>query len=129
MRLSNEWNDREYREAYASSKMDTVLAMQIRVLREQRGWTQAELAMRMGTRQSRVSTMENCNYGGLTLRTLKRLAAVFDVPLEVSFGKWDSVMQYETRDQMERESYQSADAVDPVEAEGRTSQAPASTRD
>jgi len=80
------FQDKDYRHAYAESFLDTFIATQIRVLREQREWTQADLAEAAEMKQSRISTIENANYSGWSLSTLKRLARAFDVPLFVSFG-------------------------------------------
>ena len=100
--------EREYREAYAASELDTLLAMQIRVLREQRGWTQAQLAERAGMKQARISAMEDVNYQAWSVRTLKRLAAAFDLPLMVSFGDWLRVGIGHGRKGLERDSFDAA---------------------
>jgi transcriptional regulator with XRE-family HTH domain len=84
--------DKEYRHAYAESFLDTFIATQIRVLREQRELTQAELAELVGMKQSRISTVEDAAYSGWTLSTLKRLARAFDVPLSVSFGTFGRLL-------------------------------------
>lgn len=54
-------------------------------MRQDRGWSQKELAERAGTTQEGVSRLENPNYGKFTLTTLIRLASVFDVGLDVDF--------------------------------------------
>ncbi len=67
--------------------MDKTLAFQIRTLRDNEGWTQAEFAERLGIRyQNNVSArLENPNYGKHTLTTLKKIAAACDVGLVVWF--------------------------------------------
>ncbi len=79
------FHDREYRHAYIDEFLNTSIASQIRALREQRGWTQNELATRADTMQSRISALENVNYGSWTISTLRALAEAFDVTLAVCF--------------------------------------------
>ncbi len=83
--LQREFQDPEYKRAYAEDYLNSRIATQLKVLREQRGWTQAELAERAGMEQSRISTMEDVNYNRWTISTLKRLAAAFDLCLSVNF--------------------------------------------
>ena len=75
---------KEYREAF-SSDVGTGIAFQVKLMRENRGWSQSDLADRLGTNHSRISRWENPNYGRYSLTTLKALAAVFDVALLVKF--------------------------------------------
>jgi transcriptional regulator with XRE-family HTH domain len=76
---------KEYREALAIEHVNTTLAIQIRKLRENRGWTQNELAEHLGKHQETVSQWENPDYGRHSMTTLKELAATFDVALLVKF--------------------------------------------
>jgi transcriptional regulator with XRE-family HTH domain len=73
------------RHAYVEAEVATALAHQIRVLRQQRGWTQRELAHRLGTTQAAISRLEDPAYGKPTLKTLMDLAKVFDTGLQVRF--------------------------------------------
>ena len=75
--------DEEYRHIFVNEPIG--LALQIRSMREARGWTQEELASRVGCKQSTVCQWENPDYGRFTLPSLRRLARVFDVVLEVAF--------------------------------------------
>ena len=85
-RLKKEFSDKEYRHAYVDEFLNSYIATQIKVLREQRGWNQEKLAQEAGMKQSRISVLEDVNYYSWSLSTLKRLAKAFDVPLNVSFG-------------------------------------------
>lgn len=70
--------DEEYRRAIADDA-GTGLAFQIRALREKRGWTQDQLAQRLGKRQETICLWENPDYGNYTYKTLKSLAGAFDL--------------------------------------------------
>lgn len=73
------------RDAYLQAEVVTALAHQIRAIRSQRGWTQLDLAKRLGTTQAAVSRLEDPSYGRLTLKTLMDLSRVFDTGLQVKF--------------------------------------------
>ncbi len=77
--------DKTYRDLFVTEQIDTGLSFQIRAMRQARGWTQEELAARIGMKQEGVSRLESLDYGRFTLTTLKRLASVFDVALVVRF--------------------------------------------
>lgn len=61
------------------------LAENIIRLRMQRGWTQEELAQRMGTGQANISLLEH-GLSNPTLETLRKLSEVFDVELTIRLG-------------------------------------------
>lgn len=88
----NRLQRKEFRDAFVSSHLAHGLAHQIRALRTQRGWTQGELAARLGIKQqSAVARLEDPSYGRLSLATLLKLSSVFDVALSVrflSYGKF-----------------------------------------
>ena len=92
MTRREKFTDREYRASYAESFLDTFIATQIKVLREQRNWTQQQLAEAGGMQQSRISALEDANYSRWSIATLKRLARAFDVPLNVSFGTFGALV-------------------------------------
>lgn len=81
-----------FRDAYVSAHLTQGLAFQIKALRTQRGWSQKELATRLGLNgQSAVARMEDPSYGKLSIATLLKLSSIFDVALSVrfnSFGKF-----------------------------------------
>ena len=62
------------RHAYVQAEVVTALAHQVRALRIQRGWTQRELARRLGTTQAAVSRLEDPSYGKASVQTLLQLA-------------------------------------------------------
>ena len=78
-------NDAEYADSYDESFLNGYIATQIKVIREQRGLTQGQLAGYVGTTQGGISRVENVNYSSWNVRTLRKLARAFDVRLKVSF--------------------------------------------
>lgn len=84
-RLRNDFKDKEYAHAYVNEFLNTQIATQIRVLREQRDLKQKELAEMVDMKQSRISVLEDVYNEMWSISTLKRLAEAFDVTLNVSF--------------------------------------------
>lgn len=84
-RLRSDFEDPEYRHSYVEADLAARLATQIRRLREDRGWSQKELAQKAGTQQSAISKLEDPGYGRYSLSLLQKLATVFDVALDVTF--------------------------------------------
>lgn len=81
------------KEAYVEAELVNGLAHQIRVLREQRGWTQKELAKRLDTTQNTISRIEDPSYGRYTFRTLLGLGNVFGVALFVRYLPFSKFIQ------------------------------------
>ena len=57
----------------------TPIAIRIKELREQRGWSQADLCRISGTRQATISAIENGHTKGIDFDTLERLAKALEV--------------------------------------------------
>ena len=91
-RLREELRDPELSEGYAESFLDSYIATQIKVLREQAGLSQRGLAELIGTRQGVVSRIENVNYSKWNLSTLKKLGRAFRVRVKVSFETYGSLL-------------------------------------
>jgi transcriptional regulator with XRE-family HTH domain len=90
--LRHDLRQSEFSEGYAESFQDAYVATQIRVLREQNKWTQADLAKEVGTSQTVISRIENVNYSAWNISTLKKLARAFRVRLKVSFETYGSLI-------------------------------------
>lgn len=121
-RLVDDLVDEESRREFANEFLDSRIALQIKALRQQRQWTQAQLAKRAGMRQSQISRLENVNNSSWTIATLKRLAAAFDLPLYVLFPSWSQLVDDSlglSRSSLERPTF----AEDESRARGRQSSA------
>jgi transcriptional regulator with XRE-family HTH domain len=86
--------DKEYRDLFVAEEIATGLPFQIRAMRQARGWSQQELAERLGMTQEGVSRLESLNYGRYTLATLQRLASAFDVALTVRFVPFSELVDW-----------------------------------
>ena len=88
--LVAEFNDKEYAHAYMDEFSNMAIAAQIKVLREQRGWTQTELADKSSMKQERVCALEDVDYDAWTIKTLRKLAKAFDLTVKISFEKFSN---------------------------------------
>jgi ribosome-binding protein aMBF1 (putative translation factor) len=59
------------------------LGDKIRVLRERAGLTQAQLAERIGTQPSQISRIEDADYAGHSVKTLRRIAKALHATLRI----------------------------------------------
>lgn len=79
------WEDQEYRQGVVEAEVEQGIAWQIRINREERGWKQSDLALRMKTGQSAISKLEDPDGGDVQLSTLIKAAHAFDCALVVRF--------------------------------------------
>jgi transcriptional regulator with XRE-family HTH domain len=86
----DEFKDHEFAHAYFDEHLNTFIATQIKVLREQRGLKQEELAKLAHMAQERICVLENVNYTSWTINTLRRIAKALGVRLRVSFETFSS---------------------------------------
>jgi transcriptional regulator with XRE-family HTH domain len=94
-RLTQDLKDREYRHAFVAAHLTNGRAFQIRALREQRQWSQKELAEKTDMKQTRISLLENPDYANVNIETLKRFAKAFDVGLIVRFVPFSDLVKWE----------------------------------
>lgn len=101
--------NREARKAFVEAELVNGLAHQIRILRQQRGWTQQELASKLKTTQTAISRLEDPSYGRFSVKSLLALGDAFDVALHVRFQSFSKFL-FETWDTTEEnfhaESYE-----------------------
>lgn len=88
--LWNELKDPDFAHAYFDEYLNTFIATQIKVIREEQRMTQGELAQAAGMKQERISVLENVNYSSWTIATLRRIARAFGLRLRVSFETFSS---------------------------------------
>jgi transcriptional regulator with XRE-family HTH domain len=89
------------------------------MLREKNGWTQEHLAQRAGSKQETISLWENPNYGSYNIKTLKTLAAAFDVALLVKFVPFSKLVEWNvnlTPDRLAPASFEQDQAMQPNSA-------------
>ena len=94
-KLWRKLRDKAYRDGYTEAQHSIEVPFQIRAIRKARGWTQAQLAKRCGIPQARISHIEQPGRDPLSLRTLYRLAAAFDVGLLVQFVPFSELVRRE----------------------------------
>jgi len=88
--LATEFDDKDYAHAYMETFSNMAIAAQIKALREQRGWTQQQLATQAGMKQARIAVLEDVDYESWTLKNLRKLARAFDLTVKVSFETFSS---------------------------------------
>jgi ribosome-binding protein aMBF1 (putative translation factor) len=64
---------------------DLMLGDKIRELREKHGLTQAKLAEMIGSQASNISRIEDADYEGHSVETLRRIAAALHTKLKIEF--------------------------------------------
>lgn len=103
-----EFQDKETRHIYAENFLNTYIATQLKVLREDREWTQQQLAQETGMKQERISVLEDVNYESWTIKTLKRFAWAYDLVLSIkfeNFGTFFNDYNSFSRDNLKRLSF------------------------
>lgn len=99
-----EWEEKEYRQAYAEAAVEQGIAFQVRINREKRRMTQADLALAIGTKQSAISRMEDPEYGKHSIPQLIKVAAAFDCSLIIKLASF-SCLARESNSLSEDELY------------------------
>jgi transcriptional regulator with XRE-family HTH domain len=121
-KLRPEFQDKEYRDAYAEECLNTMIATQIKVLREQRKMTQGQVAEATGMMQPRVAVLEDSSYENWSVNTLKRFARAFDVALSVKFETFSTLV--EDFEGLSRESLQRPAFIADLRFKSRRPQTP-----
>jgi transcriptional regulator with XRE-family HTH domain len=91
-RLIKELRNKDYRETYAEQHVNSAIAAQISMIREQRGFTQSDLAKILGKQQPAISRLENVN-NGHTVETLRQVANALDCWLSIRLESWGSLVK------------------------------------
>lgn len=116
--LISEFQDAEYRYAYAESFLNAKIAMQVKTLREQREKTQTEVSATMGIKQSGYHRFEDVNHAVWKTDTLWAIARANGVRLNISFETFGSLLDEKkqfTKEKLRRPAFED----DPVFGERR----------
>ncbi len=92
--LWTKFKSRKYRESFVESHLSSTVAAQIQTMRHDRSMTQADLAALSGMKQSRISVLEDPDNKSLSIATLRRIAAAFDVALVIRFVPFSAVARW-----------------------------------
>jgi ribosome-binding protein aMBF1 (putative translation factor) len=76
-----------YRNTFGRTLQQIDLALLVREMRENAGFTQTELAKKVGTTQSVIARLEDAEYAGHSLTMLERIAAACGVGLRLRAEK------------------------------------------
>lgn len=76
--------------ALRQTQEDMELGLKIRRLREDAGLTQMELASRIGTQPSAISRIEDAEYDGHSVETLRKIAHAMHMRLRIEFQPEDA---------------------------------------
>jgi transcriptional regulator with XRE-family HTH domain len=85
----DEWigDDKGFRREIAESALHNAAAQLVYDARSSLGWTQAQLAQRVGSRQSVISRIEDSDYHGHSLSMLQRIAFEMGLEVDIRFRK------------------------------------------
>lgn len=89
-------HSKRYRESFAASVVKRMIPLQVRVLRKQRSWSQAQLAQESRLTQGVISRAEDPEYGNLSVNTLVRIAAGFDCAFVGRFVPFSELAKWYT---------------------------------
>jgi len=90
-RLPAEWQDFEYRHAYASAANTQGIAWQVRVNREQRGLSREALAGTAQLSESDISAIEDPGAETVDLVKLQAIARAFDCAVTVRLDSFEAL--------------------------------------
>ena len=76
--ITEQMKDPEFKKAWDDLDPEFELLASMIKVRERKGITQAELAKRLGTKQSAISRLENGAFSKATVETLKKIADALD---------------------------------------------------
>jgi len=82
--LKEELKNKEFEKSYYEGLEKARIAIEITLFREKKGLTQAKLAELTGTSQSAIARLEDIDYKGYSLSTLRKIADALDLELIVS---------------------------------------------
>lgn len=102
-RLWTKLRNKKYREAFVSEQARRVIPFQIRAIMRKRDISQQELAKKSGLTQGVISRAANPTYGKMTLNTVIRVAAGFDMAflgVFVPFSRLERFFKYLSEEEL-----------------------------
>lgn len=91
---------KDYRDGYLDLKVRAGIAYQMRAIRKELGFSQIEMAKKLGMKQSVVSRLEDIDRGNINVSTLLNIAKQLDVAVVVKFVDYAEFLKT-TRDMSE----------------------------
>ncbi len=85
---------KSYREEFALAMLKRMVPFQIRAIRKKREMSQTELAQSSNLTQGVISRAEDPDYGNLTLNTIGRIAAGFDLAFVGQFVPFSELVKF-----------------------------------
>src|SRR6266496_1761584 len=85
LRLISKLENKAYRHSYVAEHIKTATPYQLRAMRDERDWSQADLGKEAGKPQNVISRLETPGSGYPSIKTLLELANAFDVALVIRF--------------------------------------------
>ena len=92
--IARSLGDKTYSEAFVEAEIATTIPFQIRAMRQERDWTQKDLADKTGQHQKTISDFENPDIGPQSITSLRKIAAAFDVGLIVRFAPFSELVDW-----------------------------------
>jgi transcriptional regulator with XRE-family HTH domain len=93
--LAKDLCDKGFRDAYLDDSLAWAIRTQIRLIREDRGWTQEELAEKSSVSYATINRLENMDAPVcVQIGTLLKLAEAFDCALIVRFEAWSEYLTW-----------------------------------
>ncbi len=78
----------QFQQRMDEERVKSLAARTIYEARTAAGWTQKQLAEKIGTQQPVIARLEDADYEGHTVSMLQRIAAAFDKRIEIRFAPY-----------------------------------------
>lgn len=87
-------SNKAYRDEFSLTMFKRMVPFQAKAMRKKRGWSQEDLARNSRVTQGVISRVEDPDYGNLTINTICRVAAGFDVAFIGKFVPFTDLMDW-----------------------------------
>lgn len=84
--------DKKDRDYYVAETIRKGVALQVRTMRRNRGWTQEQLGLKAGMPQPTISRIESGKYLLSRIDIYEKLAAAFDVAVIIRFSPFSEML-------------------------------------